>query len=803
MTRNLGVMPADSEGTGEIDLRAIGGALRRRLGLLVVVAVAACLLIAVIVNVITPRYTAAQILLENQETFFTRPDRTNVQQTDVAQQLDAEAVASQVQLMTSRDIARKAIKQLGLEGNDEFDPKIGAFRRVLILLGLVKDPTQETRDARIVTNFLDKLVVYSPAKTRVIAIEFQSRDPELAARAANTIATLYLKGQSEAKRQTAQDSADALQAQIADLRTRLVKADDDRERYRLQTGLLAGTNNMTITGQQLAEINTDLSKARTLQADAQAKAQMIRDLLRRGQAADVPDVINNDTVRRIAEQRVQVEGQLALESRTLLPGHPRMQALEAQVKEYDRALKGAAKQAATTLENEATIAGARVKNLESVLAQQKTAAGTSNADEVHLRALDRAADSLKEQLESSTTKYQEALARASSDATPADARIIQSAVPPQEPSFPKKLPFIAFGTLAVLALAVGIIVAGELIGGPAPAYAAPQAQVEEEERHETPAPASFAWEEPAPRLRRTRRVTTPAVTTPAVTEDDDVVFAPAPAATTRRPSALKDLLAGGLIAAIVERVRAFGRSADDSRVGDEAVDDRFASSDGVGWEAAPKGAADRTGADLAPAAAAQPVDIAPTVDRIVAAHVPGRGLHVVGAGIAAENPGVLIALARALAERGRTVIVDLDRSPGKLAPLARSGAEGGDAIASLTGLSELLGGNASFAEVIHRDHASRLHFIPTGRLEADFRDFDLILDALTATYDFIVMLAPAYPQSEIAKIMAPYADFVVLAPLAGSDDGALGRIERELADAGAREVLIAGRVAKGAHQDVA
>ena len=31
---------------------------------------------------------------------------------------------------------------------------------------------------------------------------------------------------------------------------------------------------------------------------------MIRELLRRGQAADVPDVINNDTVRRIAEQRV-------------------------------------------------------------------------------------------------------------------------------------------------------------------------------------------------------------------------------------------------------------------------------------------------------------------------------------------------------------------------------------------------------------------------------------------------------------------------------------------------------------------
>ena len=802
MTRNLGVMPESSEATGEIDLRAIGGALRRRLGVLVVVAVAACLLIAITVNVMTPRYTAqAQILLENQETFFTRPDRTNVQQSDVAQQLDAEAVASQVQLMTSRDIARRAIKQLGLEGNDEFDPKISALKRVLILLGLMKDPTQQTRDARIVTNFLDKLVVYSPTKTRVIAIEFSSRDPELAARAANTIAALYLKGQSEAKRQTAQDSADALQAQLADLRTRLVKADDERERYRLQTGLLAGSNNMTITGQQLTEINTDLSKARTSQADAQAKAQMIRDLLRRGQAADVPDVINNDTVRRIAEQRVQVEGQLALEARTLLPGHPRMQALEAQVKEYDRALKSAAKQAATTLENEATIAGSRVKNLESVLAQQKTLAGSSNADEVHLRALDRGADSLKEQLESSSTKYQEALARASSDATPADARIIQSAVAPQEPSFPKKLPFIGFGTIAALALAVGIIVAGELIGAPAPTYASTRMPIEaprEEaqqpmERRQAPTQASFAWDEPVPRVRRPRPATKP-----AAAEDDDLVFAPPAVASARRPSALKDMLAGGLVGAIVERVRAFGRSAEDSRVADD-VEDEPASNGGVGWDApaAPKSA------DRAAAASQQPVDITQTIDRIVAAHVPGRGLHVVGAGIAVENSGILIALARALAERGRTVLVDLDRSPLKLAPLTRTGAEGGSEIAGLVGLSELLGGDASFAEVIHRDHASRLHFIPTGRLEADFRDFDLILDALTATYDFIVMLAPAYPQSEIAKIMAPYADFVVLAPLDGDNELARDQIERELADAGAREVLVAGRVSKGARQDVA
>ena len=111
-------------------------------------------------------------------------------------------------------------------------------------------------------------------------------------------------------------------------------------------------------------------------------------------------------------------------------------------------------------------------------------------------------------------------------------------------------------------------------------------------------------------------------------------------------------------------------------------------------------------------------------------------------------------------------------------------------IMTLVGLSELLAGDAGFAEVIHRDCASRLHFIPTGMRDADFRDFDLILDALSETYDFIVLLTPAFPHSEIARVMAPYADFVVLTVASDPDRELLGMLRAELIEAGAREVLV-------------
>lgn len=795
MTRSSDNVDGPTDALGEVDLRGLGLALRRRRGFIATLTLAAFVLIAIFVTVVTPRYTAeTQVLLENQETFFTRPDRVNVQ-TEQALQFDPEAVASQVQLIESRDIARRAIKNLHLEGDPEFDPQargLDPLKRVLILLGLARDPTQEAVDQRIVTAFLQKLTVYSPPKTRVISIEFTSKDADLAARGANEIAALYLKEQSTAKRTMAKGAADALEAQIADLRIKLASADAEREAYRVKSGLLAGTNNMTVSGQQLAEINTDLSKARTAQADAMAKASTIRELLHAGKATDVPDVINNDIVRRISDQRATAQGQLALQSRTLLPGHPLVKALAAQVEEFDLALKNAARQAAASLENDAKIAGARVANLETVLAQQKKVAGVADVDAVHLQALERAAQTYKDQLESSTTKYQEALARELSDATPADARVISRAVVPQEPSFPKKLPFIAFGTIATLVFSVGFVLAAELFSGRAAVEIVRREPSVEAARIEDVAPiADLPARSSAAGAERVM---------PAEDEEEDVVFAPVTAPAQSRSwlggkaaSASKKGIKGtGVFGAIVKYLQGFGQSADASRRSDPSVARPRPLLHG--WDTDPVAAS-----HVMPEASrideeASLGDPAVLARRIVAAHVPGRGLHVVGTSLGAEAAanGILIALGRALADKGRSIIVDLNRSPAKLADLVCGSGDGRARVMGLDGLAELLAGDASFAEVIHRDEASRLHFIPAGRQEADFRDFDLILDALSETYDFIVMLTPAYPQSEIAKIMAPYADFVVIAAATEPDHATLAVLETELIEAGAHEVLVAG-----------
>jgi polysaccharide biosynthesis transport protein len=427
------------------------------------------------VTVVTPRYTGeARLILESRDSFYTRPTQDRSEQP---LQIDEQAVASQVQVVLSRDLAREAIKQLGLVGNPEFDPlagEMGLLRRLMILVGLTKNPLDRPAEDRVLENYYERLLVYPVGRSRIIAIEFRSRDPELAAKGANTVAELYLNLQEGAKKDTARNASSWLGINIEALRRRVADAEAKVEEFRGKSGLFVGTNNAPINAQHLSELNTQLAQARTAKADAEAKAKLIRDMIKGGRAFEIPDVANNELIRRLIEQRINLRAQLALELRTLLPEHPRIKELNAQVNDLEAQVRGAAERTVRTLENDAKIAGSRVETLQSALDTQKGVVVQANEAEVQLRALEREAKAQRDQLESYLTRYREATARDAENAAPPDARIVSHAIVPDRPSFPKKLPIVLFTTLAAMILAAGWIVGREMLATPGAAGRVPE-----------------------------------------------------------------------------------------------------------------------------------------------------------------------------------------------------------------------------------------------------------------------------------------------------------------------------------------
>src|SRR6202163_580170 len=465
--------PAAAPVSGDLDLRALGQALARNRGWIIAATLLAAVLSIAAVNLVTPRYKSeARILIDGRENVFLRP---NGERNEERNALDAEAVTSQVQLLLSRDLAREIIKKNKLAERPEFDPVLqglSPLKSLLALFGIGRDPFSLTPEERVLDAYFDRFTAYAIDKSRVIVIEFQSRDPELSARVANAIAERYLVLQQGARQEQAKSAGQWLSGEIDNLRKKVAEAESRVEDFRSKSSLFVGTNNTTLSNQQMGELNTQLNNARALKSDAESKARLIREMLQSGKPIEASEVLNSELTRRLSEQRVTLRAQLAEQSSTLLDNHPRIKELKAQLSDLDRQLREEASKISRSLDNDSRIAGGRVEGLSASLEQLKKLATSTNGQDVQLRALEREAKAQRDLLESYLAKYREATTRENIDAAPADGRIISRASVSNTPAYPKKLPIVLIATLATLMLSSGAIATGELLRMTAPRAAA-------------------------------------------------------------------------------------------------------------------------------------------------------------------------------------------------------------------------------------------------------------------------------------------------------------------------------------------
>jgi len=451
----------------ELDALGIGRVLWHSRWWMIGSTLAVAVLTFVVVNLLPPRFRSeARVLIEGHQNVFLRPEAEKVDHaSDV---VDEEAVTSQVQLALSRDLARQVISKLRLGDRPEFDPNLRNESRIVATLrraGLVKDPLGVTSDERVLENYYDHLSVYQVDKSRVIAVEFRSGDPDLAAGAANAVAEAYLQRLRAVEQEQTHAAGLWLAGEIEDLRRKVANAEERVEAFRAKSKRFVGLNNTPLSNQLLADLNSQLAAARARKADAEAKAQFTSEALRLGKPVDSADFLNSELIKRLSEQRATLRAQLAQQSTTLLDGHPRIKELKAQILDIEREMRKEAERLTRSLENDAEIAASRVETLSSDLEQLEQQAALSNEQDVELRALEREAKAERDLLESYLAKYRETAARDDLAGAPTEARVISRATASNTPYFPRKAPILLITTLATLIVIAVLITTRELLIG--------------------------------------------------------------------------------------------------------------------------------------------------------------------------------------------------------------------------------------------------------------------------------------------------------------------------------------------------
>src|SRR5207253_7263666 len=96
----------------------------------------------------------------------------------------------------------------------------------------------------------------------------------------------YLVLQQAARQQQAKSAGQWLLGEIDSLRKKVSDAESRVEDFRSKSSLFVGTNNTTLSNQQMGELNTQLNNARALRSDDENKAKLIREMLQSGKTIE-------------------------------------------------------------------------------------------------------------------------------------------------------------------------------------------------------------------------------------------------------------------------------------------------------------------------------------------------------------------------------------------------------------------------------------------------------------------------------------------------------------------------------------
>ncbi|HEV2673903.1 MAG TPA: polysaccharide biosynthesis tyrosine autokinase [Aliidongia sp.] len=449
----------------------MGALLWRRRWIICATVLAAMVLAVLIGKQLTPRFTA-----DGAVVVATRKMSIPELETLITPTGDQALVRSEMAVMSSRIVLEAVADKLHLDQVPEFNPRLkpkddslwAEINPIPIVQGLMRGHQTAVGDERaaihddVLNTLAHNLDLVNDGRDYVISITYKSENPEVAANVVNSLIQTYLSQYISENRAATVEANQSLDARGEDLRKQMVAAEQSVQDFTNKTGLLV-TPGGTIAGQQVAELNGQLSTARADRAAAEAKYNQAIDAKQSGIAANT-DVLASPVIQQLRGQEAEAaRNQSDLQTR-VGPNHPDMKAANKQVAGLQSAISREIDKVVSSLKGQVDVTRAREASLVQQIAVLNGKATASTAAQDKLQRLNDDAQSKRK-------VYDEFMLRIAQTAKPQDhqtanARMISAAFVPLHPSSPKiTLMAMLAGFAAGLVAIAGAILYAQLDHG--------------------------------------------------------------------------------------------------------------------------------------------------------------------------------------------------------------------------------------------------------------------------------------------------------------------------------------------------
>ena len=319
-------MPAGVEGYGNYGAssnRELSIGLIWRVALewrwLIIATLGAGLAAAVLITLLTPlKYRSTATLELNPPQMEVLNDASGSRRSGLSE-ADAQFIGTQLGLLSSRALAERVAQDLNLAG----EPKVvGTNADRVAATGTATGFVQQGLSAKIQPN------------SRLVQINFVSRDPGLAARVVNGAADAYISTNLERRYQSSSYARDFLQKQIATTRRDLERSERELVAYAQQQKLIstgggsasdpnAGGDTNSLTGNTLLALNNALAQTQARRIGAE---QRYREAMTSG-----PTTETSESSMALRQQIASLDAEYQQKLQTFKPDYPEMAALRARI----------------------------------------------------------------------------------------------------------------------------------------------------------------------------------------------------------------------------------------------------------------------------------------------------------------------------------------------------------------------------------------------------------------------------------------------------------------------------------------
>lgn len=437
-----------SDGT-DTDVVGFIGIIRRNLGRILLATLATLALAGAYLATTVPLYTAtATVLIDPRQ-------RKTVENEVVIGGLgsDLALVESQVPVISSDTVLKRAVESLSKDPNTDFRPQGSQTGPLEKVKEMIRGPRPVPEPFGAALEELKRcLIVKRAPKTYVVDIEVTTASPERSAAAANAIAEAYKSDQQAAKTDEAVRANQMIDARLGEL-TEQVRRGEIRIDDFKKANKIVSSEGGSLNEQQLGKLSSELASARAVAAEAKARLEQTNQILKGKSSADLlPEAMKSPVIQRLREQSAQVSRREAALSSQLQSKHPVLVEVRSQMKEINNQIQAELVRVSQSAKGESAVATAREKELVRIIEEAKADVGRTNTAQIKLRELEREVEASRDLLKAFLARAKET--QEQKNLSTAEARVISEATPPNRPSKPGRILILSLALLSGLGLGI-------------------------------------------------------------------------------------------------------------------------------------------------------------------------------------------------------------------------------------------------------------------------------------------------------------------------------------------------------------